>query len=141
MPDLPFDHDVHRVGASQLLIDPGGGAQRLLAVGHLVGQAVAGLELEIGKAQEHERDERHHRGHERPVHHPVDDPPDQLAETVHQPVGGRAVLRQLGLVADQERPHQRQNQHDGHEGDADGEFARNSERADQGRLREQQSPE
>ncbi len=75
------------------------------------------------------------------MHDPVDDPSHQPAETVHQPVGRRAVLGELGLVADQEHPHQRQHQHHRHEGDADREPARHAERADQRRLREQQGAE
>jgi hypothetical protein len=34
----------------QLLIEPAGGAQRLLAVRHLVGQAIARLELQVAAA-------------------------------------------------------------------------------------------
>ena len=37
----PIDHDVKRIGAGQLLVELLGGSHGLLAIGHLVGQAIA----------------------------------------------------------------------------------------------------
>ena len=138
---LPFDHDVHGVGAGQLLVDALRRAQRLLAVRHLVGQAIARLELQIGPAAHDERDERHQRGRHRPMHHAIDDPADQPAEPIHQPVGGSLVPGELALLAHQEQPQQRQHQDHRNERDADGQASRHAERADQPRLRHQQRQE
>jgi len=59
------------------------GAQRLLTVGHLVGETVARLQLQVGPAAHCEGHEGHERGREGPMHHSVDDPADEVAKPVH----------------------------------------------------------
>ena len=70
---LPLDHDVYRVRAGQLLVDAARRAQRLLPVGHLVGQAVARLRDGMGQVHEgtaflFQGQMRRHRLHEKGDH-------------------------------------------------------------------------
>ena len=50
-----------------------GGIERLLAVRHLVGEAVARRQVDEGGAEQEEQDDADDRIEVRPVHHAVDD--------------------------------------------------------------------
>ena len=100
---LPLDHDVRRIGAGQLAVEPAGGFQRLLAVRHLIGEPVARLQGEMRRAEPDEQGEADQRESPRPVHDPVDNGANQPAEPIHGGIGGRACLRQARLVADEQR--------------------------------------
>ncbi len=49
---VPFDHDVHGIGAGELLVDAARGIERLLAVGHLVGEPVARGQIDEGRREQ-----------------------------------------------------------------------------------------
>jgi hypothetical protein len=103
---------VHGVGAGELLIDPAGGAERLLPVRHLIRQPVTRLELQVGVPEHDEGCECNEGGCCRPTHHAVHDPANQRAQAIHKPIRRGPVARQRGLVADEEQAKQRQHQND-----------------------------
>ncbi len=141
MPSRPLDHHVHRIGAGELLVDAARRIERLLAVGHLVGEPVARRQVGEGGPEEEEQGDADDRIEIRPVHHAVDDLADDGAKAVHQRVGRRVVLGQRLLVADEHHREDRQHENDGDERDADGDGAGLAEGADQPRLGEQQGKE
>ena len=58
-PILPLDHHVDWVGAGQLLIEPAGGFQRLLAVRHLIGEAIARRQRQMRKPEQNAERQPH----------------------------------------------------------------------------------
>ena len=140
--DLPLDHDVHRVGAGQLLVD----AARWRpapARGRAPGRPGGSAARAAGRPSPEHRNETSadQRGQQRPVHHPVDDPADQLAEPVHQPVGRRAVRASLASLRMRSRPISGSTRITATNEMHDRQRAGHAEGADQPRLREQQRGE
>ena len=82
----PLDHDVHGIGAGELLVDAARRIERLLAVGHLVGESVAGRQRDEGRGEDRKQHDAERGVEVGPVRHAVDDPADNQAEPIHQPV-------------------------------------------------------
>ena len=93
-----FDQHVDRIGAGQLGVELRARGHRLLAIGNLIGQAIARLQAEIDRPQAADEEQGEEAIEARSAHHMLGDPSAEAAQRVDAGVGARIfVAKTLSL--------------------------------------------
>ncbi len=122
------------IGASELLIQRLAGGDRLLLVGHLVGEAVARIEVGVDERQADHGDEADERIKQRVAGDARRDPVAAAAERVDGEIALADALGETLFAPHEQDAEERHHQDDGEERDGGGNGAGGAEQADEARI-------